>query len=400
MLSVQILTTLCLTAASVLAPSVAPTLGIEPSRIGTFVGLAYFFAMLSGLRCGVWVERFGPIRLSQLALLMVALGSVMATVLGAGLLLVAAALIGAGYGMSNPAAAVVLNRHVPGGSTGLFFSMKQAGVPIGVAVAGLVMPLGLHAVGWQISAWLAAGVALTAIVLLECVKRPLDDHAARRAAATAALGTSPIPSASQSILAPLVEVWLAPSLRRLALLSLIYASTQMAFVTFLVSLLKLEAGYSLTVAAGILSASQVVSTLARVGFGHVADRWIAPGRLLGLLGLAMGVSCLALGHFSGTGGFTLTVISVMACSATAMGWNGVYFAQLVREVPAQKLAATSGAAQFFTFCGGMSGPFLFGQFLQWGGTYTQGYLVLAVLPALTGLAMLNAQRSATAAPIG
>ncbi|MFY7873772.1 MAG: MFS transporter, partial [Limnohabitans sp.] len=142
-LLVQLLATMSLTCASVLAPAVAPALGLPPERIGWYAGLAYLMAMLSGLRSGVWVVHLGGVRLSQLSLLACAAGLLLAVLVPPAALLLTAMLIGAGYGLSNPAAAQVLAHHAPASATGLFFSIKQAGVPLGVALCGLLMPWGL-----------------------------------------------------------------------------------------------------------------------------------------------------------------------------------------------------------------------------------------------------------------
>ena len=61
----------------------------------------------------------------------------------------AALAIGIAYGLPNPAASIVLARHAPADRRGLFFSIKQTGVPIGVALAGLLMPPGLVTLGWR-----------------------------------------------------------------------------------------------------------------------------------------------------------------------------------------------------------------------------------------------------------
>ena len=73
-LLVQTLASLVLTAPSVLAPAVAPTLGLGAERVGLFVGAAYLAAMLSGLASGHWVARIGAVRLTQAAMLACALG--------------------------------------------------------------------------------------------------------------------------------------------------------------------------------------------------------------------------------------------------------------------------------------------------------------------------------------
>ncbi len=71
-----------------------------------------------------------------------------------------------------------------------------------------------------------------------------------------------------------------------------------------------------------------------------------------------------------------------------MGWNGVYFAELLRNVPRERVAAAAGGTQFFTFAGCMLGPVLFGALVQLGGSYALGYGCFALLGAVAGAAML------------
>lgn len=381
MLTVQVLASMTLSAASVLSPAVAPSLGMAPERVGLFVATSYLLAMLSGLPTGRWVARWGGIRVSQGALLCLAAGAVLACLGQGWSFILAAGLIGVGYGLANPSAAAVLARHVPRQASGLFFSMKQAGVPIGVALAGLCMPLGLAWVGWQWTAILAATVCLLAAVSLLATVSRLDRPEWRQGL-----------TVNTRWWAPLQEVWRTPALRQLGLISLIYAMAQQGFVTFLVSLLHLQGGMPLATAAGILAASQLASTAARVGFGHLADRWMAPARLLGWLGVGMSLCLVLLAAVGVDGQVLLCTLGALACGIFAMGWNGVFFAELVNCVPRERLPNAAGATQFFTFTGGMCGPFLIGQFVGWGGSYGQGMLLLAAFPITGGVLMLRAQR--------
>ncbi|ODT34987.1 MAG: hypothetical protein ABS55_10155 [Lautropia sp. SCN 70-15] len=381
-LAIQTLASLVATAPSVLAPVVAPSLGFGAERVGLFVGLTYLTAMLSGLASGAWVARFGAVRVSQAAMLACALAT-LAALAGSLLPLALAALaLGTGYGIINPAASTLLARHAPLSRRGLFFSIKQTGVPLGVASAGLLMPLGLHALGWRPSIVLA-GAACAALAL---ALRPL---VAKLDPPRAATGDAP---ASRSWRAGLATVIRDPALRTLSLASFAFAFTQLCFTTFLVSYLHLELGQSLSTAAAVLAGSQLVSTASRIGWGHVADRWVAPGILLGALGLAMALACAGLALLGESAGTGLIVAAAVCCAATVMGWNGVFFAELARQSSRADMATLAGASQFVTFFGSMSGPVIFAELIRNGGSYGGAYLMLGVLPALAGVAMLRAAR--------
>ncbi|MEN9315692.1 MAG: hypothetical protein RIS35_2085 [Pseudomonadota bacterium] len=387
-LVVQALASVTLTVPSVLAPVAAPDLGVPAQRVGLLVSIAYLGAMLSGLFGSTLSERHGSVRASQWAL---AMGAIAMAVCGTGLtawMPLAALVIGFGYGIPNPTAADILSRHAPPHRRGLFFSIKQTGVPIGVALTGAAVPWLAQSLGWR-GAVLAVAVPLAVVgVAIGVWRRTLDDARAGTRAA------SPRPSAlgmlRQGLVVPVFEVLAFGPTRRLALTSLVYAMTQVCFLTFLVSLLTLEHGHSLAVSAGVLAASQAVSVVGRIGWGHVSDRWMNPTRLLGLLGVTMAIGIAALGLMPRGAPVPWLMACALACAATAVAWNGVFFADLVRQVPPERVARATGATQFMTFCGGMSGSGLFAAAVGAAGGYGRVFCLLALLPGVAGLALLRA----------
>lgn len=396
-LTVQAAATVAMSAASVLAPLAGPELGVAASQVGWFVGLAYAAAMCFGLLAGVLTTRYGPIRVSQMALGACVIGLLAAALTGqlattdtaspngltvwAGLgLMVAALAIGAGYGLPNPSASMILARHAPAHRRGLFFSIKQTGVPIGVGLAGLSIPALLFWLDWPLVLLVLAGGCGVLLLLLQFT---LGLNTVAGAAAEASRA-----GFVRRAMAPLARIWVLPAVRRLALASLAYSMTQLCFVTFLVSYLKLEHGMTLAAAAGVLSSAQILSVLSRIGWGQVADTWISPLRLLGLLGLAMGGCAAALGLLPVGAPPILALLAAMACAATSMAWNGVYFAELAHRVPAAELAQVTAGTQFLTFLGAMAGPMFFSALVGPVGSHGKTYAVLAIVPALIGAWLL------------
>jgi MFS family permease len=386
---VQAAATLALTAPSVMAPVVAPLLGLPPQRIGWFVGLAYLTAMFSGLVAGGYVSRTGPIRMSRWAVLACCAGLLFAAAASIPslwpLLLLASIAIGVGYGLPNPSASMVIARHAPPQRRGLYFSIKQTGVPVGVGLAGLLVPPLLDRMDWPDA--LAVLAALCATLALA-----LHWAGALDAEADAARPTAAPPAPMRSLAAPLAHVWRTPSLKRLAVASLVFSMTQLCFVTFLVSYLKLELGLSLAAAAGVLSVSQLLSVGSRILWGQVADRWIAPLRLLGLLGVAMGMAAALLGALPAESPTWAATGAALLCAATAMAWNGVFYAELARRVTPDALATVTGGTQFLTFAGAMAGPVAFATLVGPIGSHGSTYMALAVAPLVVGLWLLAEDR--------
>ncbi len=408
-LVVQTLAAGALTCPSVLAPVVAGELGVGAQHVGWLISVAYLTAMVAGLGAGSLSQRWGPVRISQAALLAAATGATLLALGHPAALLAGAVVLGVAYGLPNPTAAEILSRHAPVHRRGLFFAIKQTGVPLGVAAAGAALPLLLHALGWSGALMVvAAAIGIVALAIgpsragLEAAARTGQGAGAKANVEIDATASATGPAAPlapglaamvrDKVVAPLREVLDDPRTRRLAIASLMFALTQVSFLTFLVSLLKVEHGFSLALAASLLSASQAASVLGRIGWGHAADRWFDPTRLLGALGVAMGAAVLLLALAPADAPAGLMLALTLVCAVTVVGWNGVFFADLVRLVPPERVARATGATQFLTFMGGVGGSALFAVGVSVSGSYATAFVALAVLPTITGLMLLAGSR--------
>ena len=117
-LAIQVFTSLAGTATAVLAPAVARDAGVAPALVGVFVGLVYSGAMAASLLSGHAIERLGPIRVSQLCVLLCAGGLALVplatgSAVSIAALVVGAVVIGLGYGPITPASSQVLARTAP-----------------------------------------------------------------------------------------------------------------------------------------------------------------------------------------------------------------------------------------------------------------------------------------------
>jgi MFS family permease len=379
-LAVQSLTSMAMIAPLVMAPVAALELGVSPQGVGWFVTLEYSFAMASGLACGLLIWRYGPVRVCQIAVCLAATGLAVGTAAVLPLVFAAAALIGAGYGVVNPASSNILVRASPPGMMSLIFSIKQTGVPLGGALAGaLVPPLVLY-LSWRWSAVVAALLCLV-VALLTQPACAADAAAQKRARVRASGG----------FFAPLRMVIADPSLLEVAVVSLIFSSTQITMIAFLVSYLNLELGYSLVAAGLVYSSAQAAGIVGRIGWGVVADRWLSPRRTLGLLGLIMASSGVGVACFGTAWPLSAIIVVSALFGASAVGWNGVYLAEVARLAPPGQAGTVTGGTQVFTFIGALAAPPLFGFVVGLAGGYGVAYLVFCVLPGLTGAFLLLAR---------
>ena len=375
-LAVQTLTAMGLAVPSVLAPVAASDFDVAPTALGRWVGFSYMMAMFTGLAGGTFVVRHGPARMLQAAVVGVALGLAIGAGAKIALLLLCGALLGAAHGLVNPASSAILATVSPPGIRSTVFSIKQTGVPLGGAIAGILVPGLLLWMSWQAAVVaLAAGAAV--LLPLVALHRSVHDAAPRVERLHL-----------RSFVAPVAEVWGNRPILELAAISGVYSAIQISFLTYLVSYLKLELGYSLVAAGVVFSASQISGALGRVLWGVVADHVLKPRTVLAGLGLVMTLCGIAVASFSGAWPASAVLSVCVLYGATAVGWNGVFLAEVARLAPEGRVAFLTGGTQFFTFAGVLIGPPLFGAIASLAGSYGAGFMATAALPLLVVVPMI------------
>ncbi len=361
----------------VLAPIAAPELGFAPQSIGVLVSGIYLAAIFSGLIGGHYVRQFGALRLSQVAMVLLIFGLLLGATGLPWLLALATPAIGIGYGLTNPTAAQLLSQHASLKNRGLIFSVKQTGVPIGVAIAGLIVPILLGWWSWR-GALIGVGVLILGELFFLGIYRKQFDFGLQRVK----LNWTTV------IARPLMRVLRDPPLRSLAICSSCYSGMQVCFLTFLVSDLKLERGFTLAAAAGALATAQITSIAARPFWGVVTDRYVPPRILLGLLGLGMAAAMALFGALSTHASHFVVILVAMLVAATVVGWNGVFFAGVAQHAPPQEIAMITGGTQFLTFGGAMISPLIFAAGVTAFKSYSQTYLLFALAPLAMGIWLL------------
>ena len=383
-LAIQVYTSFAATATAVLAPELARDFGVQASFVGVFVGIVYAGAMAASLACGHFIERYGSIRVSQACVAFCALGvaaMALAPAWAAALLAIAAVVIGIGYGPITPASSQLLQRTAPPSRMALTFSIKQTGVPAGAALSGALLPALALASGWRFTFALVALAGVVVVAASQPVRRALD--ADRRPRGRVAL---------RYIFAPLAILRTSRALRDLALVSLAYSATQVCLTSFLVVHLTEGLAYTLVAAGLALTAATLGGVVGRIGWGYVADRWLAPRRVLALIGLLAGVCGLATSIATARWPVAAVVTLAAVFGTTAIGWNGVQLSEVARHAPPGSAGKVTGATGFVTFAGVVVGPPLFALLSSLTGSYRVGFAAFAAASIVAALGLLVGAR--------
>ena len=173
-LAIQSMVAMALLTLPAMAPRVAEAMATSPAYVGVYIALAYVGAMVASLVSGAAVARFGPIRLSQLGLVLCAAGLALCAVpnfwaMGAGALLV-----GIGYGPITPASSQLLSRTTPAHRMSLVFSVKQTGVPLGAALAGAIVPGLQQLTGWRPALLVVAAACVACMLVSQSLRAQFD----------------------------------------------------------------------------------------------------------------------------------------------------------------------------------------------------------------------------------
>lgn len=364
-----------------MAPAAAPALGVSPATVGYFVTVAYLGSMIGTVTGGGWIARFGPIRVSQIGMVLCGCGLAVAATGSLPAVLAGALLVGLGYGPATPASSVILARASPPGMLALTFSIKQTGVPLGTAIAGAAVPSLVLLLGWQ-GAALAVGALCASFSLAIAPLRGRYDSDRNRSA----------PVSLRSAYAPVLLVVREPGILRLALVSFVYGGVQITLVAYLVAFMTDSFALSLVLAGMVMAASQLTSVAARVVWGVVADRILTRRATLGMLGAGMGLTALAALAAGPDWPLWSLFAFAMALGATAVGWNGVFLAELSRLAPSGRVGDVTGGAAFFTFLGVVVSPPLFHFILGLTASYGATYALFGIAPLLVGATLLLTAR--------
>jgi MFS family permease len=384
MLAIQIMSSIAVQAIPVLAPVAAPAFGVSRDDIGYFMALVYGTAILSSPAGGLMAARYGAVRVCQGATLLSGLAIAVFGLGSAWLLVPAAVLMGCGMGPPTPASSQVLARLTPAHLASVTFSVKQTGVPLGNMLAGLIVPALIALASWQDAAWAVAALCVALALAIEPLRPVLDIE--RGGSARGVL------TALREIFTPVRRVWRHAEWRVLALASFVFTAMQVTFGTFLVVYLVQRLDRDLATAGLVLSIGQFAGAAARIVWGAVADRSGRP--MLTLAGLAAGMALGAggLALVDGAWPFAGLAAASVLYGVMAIGWGGVFFAELARRAPPGEVATLTGGAQFFTFSGALIVPPLFSLMLGVFGSYSLNFALLAGACALCGLGLLPMAR--------
>ncbi|MBV2181385.1 MAG: MFS transporter [Castellaniella sp.] len=384
-LTIQSLVSMSLLTLPSITPLIAQLLDIPAAYVGTYVAIAYIGAMVSSLLSGSATRRFGAIRISQAGLCVCALGLALCTIESVPAMAVGALLIGLGYGPITPASSHLLARTTPAHRMSFVFSVKQTGVPLGGVLAGLIVPSLAQWIGWQAAFLAVAAANLCCAVLAQPLRGPLDADRDP---------TSKL-SAGNGLVGPLRLVFGQRSLAVLAGVSFLFSITQLSLTSYMVTFLDHDLGMDLIAAGVILAVSQAAGVGGRLLWGYVSDHSLGAVRTLMALSALVACCALTMPWLQQLDSSLVTLVTLCLFGGSAIGWNGVYLAEVARQAPPHQASMATAGTLAMTFMGVVVGPPIFGGVASLTDSYGIAYATL-LIPAGICLFLLWRSRGAFA----
>jgi len=365
---------------AIIAPAIILDLDLDPAWIGAYFGLSAFAAVVSNLGCGSLIVRHGALRVSQMALVLLAVGTALLT-LGTPLALVLSAIIcGGGTSPSTPASSHLLARCTAPKYLPLVFSIKQTSVPVGLLLAGILAPLLTELTGWRTTMLASAMACLIYALLLQPVRGQFDAD------------REPMRSFRMSDFhSTLVSVIKAPDMRALSLACLAFNGVQATFTAYFVLYLT-TIGYTPVAAGFVFSVAVAVAVPGRILWGWLGSVRVAPHQLLAGLAFTMTASVMLLALF--VVGWPTLLVGLIACvlGATALSWHGVLLAEAANMAPERMRGSVTGGVLSFGQVGASAFPLVYSALLNGTGSYGFGFVVCGVPALLIGLQLLRKNR--------
>ena len=379
----------------IIAPLLLSGTGLAPERIGNISSCNALGTILFLLFGGPVLARLGPVRMLQVGAVAAACGLAVAATGWWPLLIVAATVMGMGYGPSPLAGSRILAASAPPEHRTLIFSVKQAGAPLGGAFAGLILAPSAAAFGWFWALVFAIAIGLVAALLLEPARVRLDLEREPGRSISAKTLFHP-----KTVVAPFRLLRANPTLIWVTGLAISFAIVQGSLFSFSVTYLVTDRRLPLAGAGFVYAAMQFSGAFARIFLGWLADHTGRPARNLAVQALLGAAMVVAYGSLPDHVPTALAALVAGATGFLCASWNGIFMAEIARLSPRDRVVEATSSSGVMTFLGYLCGPSIFSGLVTLSGGYRTAFLAvaaqLAAMAALQSVVLIRRGRATSA----
>ena len=389
MLVQQAFSYVCQIVMPILADRIADDFNISRAWLGLFLFLQHGAAILSAMACGGFIIRYGPLRVSQICLILMGASLFLISTGVLWLYPICAILLGVSA-VSTPASSHILAKVCPPRLAPIIFSIKQTGVPVGSLIGGLLIPfllsLSFYFVAFKNPVHLGTyGTALVTgfiVYLVVLTLQPIRSFFDSDRDPTNKISFSGVTETMSLVTSN-------PQLRDLSFGAFAYGGLQSIFAGFFILFLIDELNYSETQAGSIFALSAFMAVIARIFWGYLASTVSTARTILGGIGIFGAAAAILVSLFDGSWDYSFILTVAVLYNVTALSWHGILLAEVARLAPSDRIGGVTGGVLSFTSIAMMTYPALYGSILAITGSYSIGFMVCAVPAIASGLIFLR-----------
>jgi MFS family permease len=363
-----------------LAAFMQDALQLSAFQIGLLVSAAQLVPIVGLLVAGELLDRFGERMIVGLGALVVAaapaIASFASTFEG---LLFWLVILGAAYSSAQPGGSKAVSRWFARQQRGFAMGIRQAGLPLGGALAAAILPAVAAAYGWQGAFLVGAAVAAAAGVLFIAIYRSPPEAPADEAVVMPTAGATPIPASAQAGLAGRLSLLREPGMRNIMLSGPILIAVQYAILIYFVLHLRDRFETPVAIGAALLVVAQLSGVVGRIALAAWSDR-CAAGRyfpvMVSMWALVAGLIVLMIVPFA-----SLALFAVLAAwlGFFGFGWFGPWITYVSETAPPERVGLAIGLALTVNQVVIITSPPLLGLGRDLTGGYSADWIVLAAL---------------------
>lgn len=361
----------------VLGPDLVEQFGLTLVELGLLTTTFFLVGGTLSLLAGPLTDRLGARRVMVASFLIVAAAVVGMSAAPSIIVLVGwSAVAGLALATGNPVTNKLVSLHLRVGQRGLTMGGKQAGVQLGVFLAGAVLAPLAVLVDWRLALAITAIVpALAAGATLLVVPRDTVEATRPTSASEGSLGS------------------------RIGLLA-VYAGLMGLATSCVYAYLPLYltdgAGFSQPQAGGVVAVMGITGVSARIGWGWASERVPSLAVPLAVFGAGGFVSALLLVAVGNAAWLAYLVAAMFG--ATVLAWNTVGMMAVLGAVGAQSAGRASGIVLFGFYIGFAPGPIAFGWIVDASGEYALAWSLVASSMLIAAVVAAVWRRSEPALP--
>ncbi len=377
----------------ILADRIAENFNISRAWLGLYLFIQNIASIITAMCCGGYILRYGAVRISQWALIMMGGSLIIISLKMIWLYPIGAILLGLG-GVLTPASSHLLARVCPPKISALIFSIKQTGVPLGSLVGGLLIPflLGVSVyfssikMSVHVNAFGAAFITTLLVYIIVLILQPVREYFDSDRQPNVKVSFSNVTHTMKSVISN-------PELRDLAFGSFSFGGLQSIFAGFFILFLIDGLGFSEIEAGKAFAISSFTAVGARIFWGYIGSVYLSARIVLGFIGVFAGIAAILTGLYDETWSYTLIISIAILYNVTALSWHGILLAEIARLTSRETVASTTGGVLAFTSIAMMIYPAMYGVLLAITNSYSAGFILLSIPSFIGGVLLLRKPNS-------